>query len=188
VILILPVWNAPEVETINFVPNLKMNLDPVPGQRQDGRHDPGHGHHPPGLGHGAHAARLERVDDGVEPLHTHAGQVQHRADDRDVLNIECQLADQGSEGSGEGKESEKLDGQTNHNQEEISRGEAGEEGVRGGLERGFLHDSEDDQDVARDSKTKGNTVDQERWQQLLKRYWRRSHRLKTLFIPVFKLL
>ena len=50
-----------------------------------------------------------------------------------------------------------LDWQTNHNQEEISRGEAGEEGVRGGLERGFLHDSEDDQDVTRDSQTKGDT-------------------------------
>ena len=40
---------------------------------------PGH------LRHGAHGAGLEGVDNGVESLHAHTGQVQHRADHRHVL-------------------------------------------------------------------------------------------------------
>ena len=60
-------------------------LNPIPGESQDRREEPGDGHDSPSLGHGADAPGLEGVDDGVEPLHAHAGQVQHGADHRDIL-------------------------------------------------------------------------------------------------------
>ena len=60
-------------------------LNPISGESQNRREQPGDGHDSPGLGHGADAPGLEGVDDGVEPLHAHAGQVQHGADHRDIL-------------------------------------------------------------------------------------------------------
>ena len=62
-----------------------MYLYPVPWESQQGRQDPGEAHHSPGLGHRAHRPRLDGVDDGVEPLHTHTGEVESRADHREVL-------------------------------------------------------------------------------------------------------
>ena len=63
------------------------DLYPVSWESQQSCRDPGEAHHPPGLGHRAHGPRPQREDDGVESLHRHTGEVQGRADHREILLI-----------------------------------------------------------------------------------------------------
>ena len=52
-----------------------------------------------------------------------------------------------------------LDGGADEDEEEVCGGEAGEEGVGGGLEGALLHHRQDDQQVAQHSKCKDHPGD-----------------------------
>ena len=107
------------METIHLVSHLKVDLkclscsvalstlpkylNKSPWYCQYHSKYPGTDDHPPSPGHGANSPGLQGIHNGVEPLQAHGGQVQHRADCRQVLDVEDQLAHQPAKWPNKGK-------------------------------------------------------------------------------------